>query len=172
MAFVLKEEKHPIPSRNRAPVSAILLALGLPATTISGCALFFTPPTVEIVGVELVSLGITSGTVAVVLDVTNESSRDLNVLGLFYDLEVRGAEGEGAWDRLVGGEYSEEIVIPGKETQRVRVPVPFEYRALGAAVQSFLARGEVPYRLQGKVSVRGFGTSFDVPFRAEGVIQP
>jgi LEA14-like dessication related protein len=127
---------------------------------------------VEIVGVELVSLGLTSGTVAVILDVTNEGSRDLNLQGLLYDLEVKGSKEGGAWERLVGGEHSEEIVIPGKETQRVRVPVPFDYRALGAAVQSFLSRGEVPYRLQGKVSVRGFGTSFDVPYRAEGVIQP
>ncbi|MGD2122317.1 MAG: LEA type 2 family protein [Gemmatimonadota bacterium] len=148
------------------------VALGIALAATSGCAALLTPPTVEIVGVELVSLGITSGTVAVVLDVTNEGSRGLNILGLLYDLEVRGS-GEGeTWERLVGGEHLEEIEIPGKETRRVRIPVPFEYRALGAAVQSFLSRGEVPYRLQGNVSVRGFGTSFDVPFRAEGVIQP
>jgi LEA14-like dessication related protein len=156
--------------RQLAVLPGPVLALGLLLS--SGCAAFFTPPTVEIVGVELVSLGITSGTVAVVLDVTNEGSRDLNVRGLLYDLDVRGSEEGGAWERLVGGEHSEEIVIAGKETQRVRIPVPFEYRALGAAVQSFLSRGEVPYRLQGKVSVQGLGTSFEVPYRAEGVIQP
>jgi LEA14-like dessication related protein len=149
-----------------------VLSLAAATSIVSGCALFLKAPSGEIVGVELVSLGITSGTVAVVLDVTNEGSGDLNVLGLFYDVEVRGAEGEDAWTRLVGGEYSEEIVIPGRETQRVRVPVPFEYRSLGAAVRSFLARGEVPYRLHGKVSVRGFGTRFEVPYRAEGIIQP
>ncbi len=147
-------------------------AMALGAAAASGCAVFFTPPSVEIVGVDLVSLGLTSGTVAVVLDVTNEGSRDLRIMGLLYDLEVMGADDEGGWKRLVGGEYSEEIVIPGSDTRRVRIPVPFEYGALGSAVRSFLSRGEVPYRLQGKVPVRGFGTSFNVPFRSEGIIRP
>ena len=172
---MISSVRGPGPGRSY-PFTAVgpgmVLGMALATFVVPGCAAFLATPTVDIVGVELVSLGITSGTVAVVLDVTNEGSRDLNVLGLLYDVEVRGTEGEDAWTRLVGGEHSEEIVIPGKETQRVRVPVPFDYRALGAALQSFLSRGEVPYRLQGKVSVRGFGTRFQVPYRAEGIIQP
>ncbi len=45
------------------------------------------------------------------------------------------------------------------------LPVSFEYRALGAALGSFLSRGEIPYRLRGEVSVKGLGMSLGIPFR-------
>ncbi|MBT8396160.1 MAG: LEA type 2 family protein [Gemmatimonadetes bacterium] len=144
-----------------------LLLLGLPS-----CAALFTPPSVEIVEVGLVSLGLTSGTAAVTLDVTNAGSKDLDLEAFFYEVRVRGPEGADVWTRLAGGVHSERIVIPGEEVQRVTIPFPFEYRALGAALRSFLSSGEVPYRVHGRVSVRRFGTSFDVPFRSEGILIP
>jgi LEA14-like dessication related protein len=147
-------------------------ALAIALASVGACAALFSPPSVEIVGVELVSLGLTSGTAAVTLDLANESSRKMDILGFHYELEVRDSEGDDRWRRLAGGFHSEEIVLPGEQVQRVTVPVPFEYRALGAALRSFLARGEVPYRLQGEVSVKGFGMGLDVPFRSEGVLKP
>lgn len=137
-----------------------------------GCALLFSPPSVEIVGVELVSLGLTSGTAAVTLELSNEGSRKIDILGFNYELEVRDSEGDAGWKRLAGGFHSERIVLPGEQVQRVTLPVPFEYKALGAALRSFLALGEVPYRLQGEVSVKGWGMGLDVPFHSEGVLKP
>jgi len=138
----------------------------------ASCAALFTPPSVEIVEVALVNLGLTSGTAAVTLDVTNSGSKELNLEEFFYEVSVKNPKGEDAWTRLAGGIHTERIVIPGEEVQRVTVPFPFEYRALGAALQSFLSSGEVPYRVHGRVSVRRFGTSFDVPFRSEGILIP
>jgi LEA14-like dessication related protein len=152
-----------------------VLRLGLlagAAFTATACASFFPPPTVAIVGVELVSLGLTSGTAAVTLDVTNEGSRAMDLLGMLYELEVQGHGTEAGWTRLAGGTHAQEVELPGGATRRVTVPVPFEYKALGAALQSFLARGEVPYRVQGEVSVKGLGMTFDVPFRSQGVLEP
>ncbi|MFH1764861.1 MAG: LEA type 2 family protein, partial [Gemmatimonadota bacterium] len=121
---------------------------------------------------ELVSLGLTSGTVAVTLDLTNASSRKMEILGFLYEVEVRDSEGDAGWRKLAGGFHSEKISLSGKQLQRVTVPVPFEYRALGAALRSFLALGEVPYRLHGEVSVKGLGVGLDVPFHSEGVLKP
>ena len=68
----------------------LTMALGLPLT--SGCASFLSPPSVEIVGVELVAVGLTEGLAEVTLEVGNEGMRDLNVRGIIYDLQVNTAE--------------------------------------------------------------------------------
>jgi len=130
---------------------------------------------VEIVDVGLVSLGLSSGTVSVSLDLTNPGSRELTVRGFRYQLEVlealhEGSERGNGWTRLAGGFHADEIRVPGKAKERVVIPVPFEYRALGAALRSFLARGEVPYRLSGEVAVRSWGMTVQVPFRTEGAL--
>jgi LEA14-like dessication related protein len=119
-----------------------------------------------------VSLGLSSGTVAVTLDLANESSRKIEILGFLYDLEVWDSEDDNGWKRLAGGFHSEKVVLQSKRVQRVTLPVPFQYRALGAAFRSFLALGEVPYRLRGEVSVKGFGIGLAVPFQSEGVLKP
>ena len=148
-----------------ALVAALLAAL-------PSCALLFKPPQVRIVGVELATLGLTSGTAEVVLEVTNEGSRDMTIRGFAYGLEVRDAGTEGAWKQLTEGYHAQEVSLPGNAVQRVRIPVPFEYEALGAALRSFLARGEVPYRLSGEVQMGGTGMGIRTPFRSEGVLKP
>ncbi len=47
------------------------ILLSLPA-----CATLFPPPTVEIIEVQLVSLGLTSGTVALTLELTNDEFQE------------------------------------------------------------------------------------------------
>jgi LEA14-like dessication related protein len=174
MAGPVGKERVKQSQRTAAPrghaIAASLSAVAL--VSFGACASLVPPPTIEIVGVQLVSLGLTSGTVALTLDLTNEGSRKMKILKVLYDLEVRGSDPGGAWERLAVGTHSEEIEVPGEGTRRVTLPVPFEYRALGAALGSFLARGEIPYRLNGKVSLKGLGLALDVPFRSEGVVKP
>lgn len=153
-----------------APASILLLAFLLPVLT--GCASFFTPPSVRIVGVDLVSVGLTSGTAEVTLEVTNQRSREMKIRGFLYRLEVRGSGGEEGWAMLADGTHPQEIVLPGDQVQEIVIPVPFEYRALGAALRSFLANGEVPYRLSGEVQVGGSRMGFTVPFSSEGILKP
>ena len=148
------------------------LAAVLLATLLQGCALFFQAPAVEIVDVEIVSLGLTSGTAEVVLEVTNESGRQMDIRGFLYEIEVKGPEEKEGWASLAEGFYSHELSIPGRETQRVRVPVPFQYSALGVAVRSFLSEGEVPYRLKGEVWIGGSSLGLQIPFRSQGVLRP
>ena len=54
----------------------------------------------------------------------------------------------------------------------MKVPVPFQYSALGVAVQSFLSEGEIPYRLRGEVSIGGSSVGVQIPFRSRGTIRP
>jgi hypothetical protein len=118
-----------------------------------------------------VALGLTSGTAEVVLDVTNEGGRQMDIRGFGYEVEVKGTQDVDPWTPLAEGFFSDEVSIPGRETRRVRIPVPFQYSALGAAVRSFLARGEVPYRVRGEVRVGGPGAGLRIPFRDQGVLK-
>ena len=153
---------------NLPRAAGLLLAAGL----MQGCALFYRAPSVEIVDVEVVALGLTSGTAEVVLDVTNEGGRQMDIRGVGYKIEVKDPRDDGGWDSLAEGFYRQELSIPGKETRRVRIPVPFQYSALGTAVRSFLSEGEVPYRLNGEVWLGGSSVGLQIPFRTRGVLKP
>ena len=148
--------------------SALLLSFLLA----QGCASLFTPPSVEIVGVELVAVGLTEGLAEVTLEVANEGFGDLNINGILYDLEVNTAiEGE-SWRTLSNGYFDGAVSIQRGQTQRVKVPVPFAYRTMGEAVLTFLRQGEVPYRLSGEVWVGGSGAGLQIPFRTRGILGP
>ena len=149
----------------------VLVFVGLVGFT-QGCALFFQPPAVEIVGVEVISLGLSSGTAEVALEITNEGGRQMNIRGFLYEIEVKGPDGGANWATLAEGFYDQALLIPGGEIQKVRVPVPFEYAALGDALRSLLASGEVPYRLKGEVWLGGDSAGLQFPFRHQGVLKP
>jgi LEA14-like dessication related protein len=163
----------------RTAAAAGLLRAAMAAgflVALQGCSLLGSPPSVSIVGVNLVSVGLTSGTAEVILDVTNQRSGSLDVRGFLYELEVRDQGDVGGqdlgWRRLAEGFHGERVVVEGNTTHRISLPVPFQYRALGAALRSFLADGEVPYRIRGEVSVRRWGSERTVPFRSQGVLRP
>ena len=153
----------------RAAVTVSLLFL---VGTLQGCAMFFRAPAVEILAVEIVSLGLTSGTVEVTLEVTNEGSRRMDLRGVLYEVEVRGPAEDEGWVSLAEGFHDQEISIGGKETQTLTLPVPFQYSAVGVALRAFLSEGEVPYRLKGEVWMGGASSGLQLPFRSQGVIKP
>lgn len=137
-----------------------------------GCASMFTPPRVDVVGVELTAVGLTEGMAEVTLEVTNEGVGNLDIRGILYELEVDTAvEGE-EWITLSNGFHEGPISIPKGRTERVKVAVPFEYRTVGEAVRAFLREGEVPYRLSGEVWVGGSGIGLQLPFRTQGILGP
>jgi hypothetical protein len=96
----------------------------------------------------------------------------MEIRGFLYEIEVKDPREDGGWVSLAEGFFSQELSIPGSETRRVAVPVPFQYAALGAAVRSFLSEGEVPYRLKGEVWIGGAGLGLQIPFRDQGVLRP
>jgi LEA14-like dessication related protein len=140
--------------------------------SLGGCAIFFKAPSVEIVGVQVTSLGISSGTALVELEVTNEQGREMKIRGFLYEVEVRRERDSGSWVPLAEGFSDQNLTIPGHETVSVEVPVPFQYEGIGEALIGLLSAGEVPYRLRGEVWTGGDAAGLQIPFRDEGVIRP
>jgi LEA14-like dessication related protein len=140
--------------------------------TLPGCAFFYKAPSVEIMEVQVTSLGLSSGTAVVALGVTNQSGREMSIRGFLYLVEVKAPGVDGSWTTLAEGFFDHALVIPGHETEAVNVPVPFEYAGLGEALRSLLSAGEIPYRVKGEVWIGGTNSGLQVPFRQEGVLKP
>jgi LEA14-like dessication related protein len=139
---------------------------------IHGCTLFFRAPSVKIVGVDLVSLGLNSGTAEVSLEVTNQESREMQIRGFLYEIEVGKSREGGGWNQLAEGFHDNPVTIPGGQTVTVKVPVPFEYSAVGEAVRRLLSTGDLPYRMKGEVWLGGGRMGLQIPFRSQGTIRP
>lgn len=164
----------------RSPLGSLLWTM-VPAflvlPLVGGCALFVKQPAVSIADVRVVSLGLVGGTARVELEVENPNRFDLTVRSLSYELEVaEGGTGEGGEERWVRLSREEEtrrdLTVPGRGSVRVEVPVAFEYRAVGTALRSLLMDGEVRYRVQGIVRVRGPVGEHRLPFRSRGRMTP
>lgn len=145
-----------------------LLFLG----ALQGCALFFQAPAVRIVGVEVVSLGLSSGTAEVALEVTNQGRSEMRIRGFLYQVQVKSPEDDGDWNDLAEGFHDQALAIPGRESREIRVPVPFQYSALKGAFRRLLSIGDLPYRLTGEVWMGGANLGLQIPFRSEGAFRP
>ena len=142
------------------------------AATLSGCFLFFENPTVRIADVRVSDVGLSGATALIGLEVVNPNGFSLTSTGVTYHLafEEPGStpEDEVQWTTIARGESDESVTVPGEETSRVTLSVPFRYEDVGRAVQSFLLRGELRYRLTGDLGVDGPLGRVRVPFDETG----
>jgi LEA14-like dessication related protein len=131
----------------------------------------FRKPTIELEGVELGSVGLTGGTILVNVRVENPNAIGFRAENLAYELFLRAprdSANEQGWERLTSGTYEEDIVIRGRETRTVQIPVEFRLSELGPVASSVMRTGRFNYRVAGTVQVRAAGTTRTVPFRKTG----
>lgn len=149
--------------------------LGLPLLllTVGGCSLFFQRPSISVVDVSVGSVGLDGATAEIALEIDNPNRYDLDVSELRYSLAIPDDEEDGGWTVLLDRAVPDSTTVPGRETTRVTVEVPFEYSVLERAGETFLRRGaRLPYRLRGHVRVTGPMTTVRVPFDREGLLDP
>lgn len=158
----------PIPGSGRAG-PRLVLATAL-ALLIPGCSFFYQDPTVRLLDVRVVGLGITSGTAEVTLEVDNPNRFALEVREFTYLLEV--AEGEDRWVELARGDVEETVRIGRRTTEAVVLPVPFQYRGAGSAIRAWLDTGQIDYRFQGELTARGPSRTMTFPVRSQGSLVP
>ena len=137
---------------------------------LAGCAtfrgLYFREPTVELQEVNVTGLGLSGGTLDLVLDVYNPNNYRIRSTRLEVGLDLEGAHfGDALLERPLdlSAEYHNRVVLP----------VRFEWAGVGAGARALMARRAVRYALTGavrldtplgdkKVALRGRG---DVPLR-------
>jgi LEA14-like dessication related protein len=156
--------------RARSGPSARLAVTAVLALLVSGCSLFYQDPTVRLLDVRVVGLGITSGIAEVTLEVDNPNRFALEVREFTYLLEV--AEAADRWVELARGEAEETVRIGRRTTEEVVLPVPFQYRGAGSAIRAWLDTGRIEYRLQGELTARAPSRTMTFPVRSAGSLVP
>ncbi len=136
-------------------LSAVLLAgcAGLPA--------YFKDPDLKLQRAVVRGVGLSGGTMDLVVGVYNPNSFDLHGTRLQVGLDVEGSH--------VGDvEYSSDFQVQKGDTTAVTLPVQFTWNGLAGAARTALGTGELPYTLTGQLTVETPFGDRRIPFTREG----
>lgn len=140
--------------------AAVALTAGGTACASLGRAVF-REPVVTLREFSVTGLGLTGGSVDVVLSVYNPNGYTLDAISMTYRVDVDSMQlGDGA----LGGRF----VVPEKDSAVVRLPVRFTYAGLGAAGRSLITAGTVNYRVRGDFTVSTPLGNFTRPYDQVG----
>ena len=137
-----------------------ILALTAAAVTLSGCAAINTwsnlqAPQVEVAGIKVSSLGLSSGTFDVTLRVQNPNSVELHGTHLVATIDTKD-------QRFAAIDLSNAFTLPKGAAVPIVVPVTIQWSGASSAVRQLIGAGSVPYRVGGRVTV-------DTPIGARGL---
>ncbi len=144
-----------------APAAAMALLVGL----LSGCALATaTPPTVEVLDVHLVGIGLTDAQLATTLCVTNPNANELAFRRVTVALDVSGAP-------LAVGASDLPVRLPPLSSTPVPFTVVATVQNLGPQLLGIVRGGSLDYRVHGTVSLQGV-LGLTLPFSRSGHLDP
>jgi LEA14-like dessication related protein len=118
---------------------------------VTGCAtirsaISFTEPDVSLERIDITGLGMSGGTLDLVLDVYNPNAYEIRGTRLELGLDLEGTHfGDALMER--------PLALSQQAHSRVVVPVRFEWAGVGAAARALVDRQSVAYRLAGAVLV-------------------
>jgi LEA14-like dessication related protein len=142
-----------------------LLLLGA-ALVLAGCATLarqaFQNPIVNLRDVNVRGVGISGGSLDVILSVYNPNNFRLDATRLTYRLFV------GDSVSLANGDVTTQTTVQAGDSTLVTVPVSFTYAGLGAAARQIFSTGSVNYRVVGDVTVGSAVGNFTVPYSSTG----
>ncbi len=157
-------------SRVRSVILVLLVLTGLPAVTQS-CAFLYSRPQVRILNVEVRNLGFTSGSLDVVVEVTNPNRFGVELRSMRYRLELEDPQIDDGWLSLASGEANERVSVPGREMQEVSLNLPFQYGSIGSLLRIVLDGDDLQYRVRGDLTARGPLGNMDFPFESRGTFE-
>lgn len=135
------------------------------ALALVGCATLglgsFQEPVVHFNDAKIRGLGLSGGSVDVVLSVYNPNRFDLNATRLTYRLMVEDKE-------LGTGALNNAFRVDNNDSTYVTIPVDFTYSGLGAAGRQLLSTGSINYRVIGDFTVDTPLGSFTRPYDQRG----
>ncbi len=134
-------------------------------TAFLGCATFgrggFKDPVVNLRDVVITGLGVTGGSVDVVLSVYNPNRFRLDAAKLTYRVDIDSIPlGSGALDN--------QFVVQSGDSSLVHLPIRFSYVGLGLAGRSLITAGSINYRVRGDFTVGTPIGSFTRPYDRSG----
>lgn len=151
------------PSRSQSRTARVWQLMLMPLV-LAGCAAFgksFEEPVVTVKEFVIAGLGLTGGSVDIVLNVYNPNGYKLDALGMTYRVDIDSTQ-------LGDGQLDGRFIVPAGDSSEVRLPVRFTYAGLGAAGRALLTSGSVNYRVRGDFTVSTPLGNFTRPYDRTG----
>ena len=146
----------------KTPLAALLLLV--PAAATIGCSGIpdtFRDPEIQLSQVIVRGVGLTGGTMDLVVNVRNPNSFDLRGTKLQVGFDVEGSH--------VGDiTYQDEFQVRKNDVSTLTLPVRFNWAGVGTAVRSAIGYGDIPYTMKGQATLRTPWGERVVPFTREG----
>jgi LEA14-like dessication related protein len=134
------------------------------AALLGGCAGlpgYLKDPDLHLDRVIVRGVGLTGGTMDLIVGVYNPNNFDLNGTKLQVGLDVENSH--------VGDlEYDDDFQMQKGDTTALTLPVRFDWNGLAGAARSALGYGELPYKLTGQLTIQTPFGDRKVPFTREG----
>ena len=148
---------------------AVSVAAAMVAASVSGCASIgrkvFEEPTVSFRQLRINGLGLTGGSLEVLLSVYNPNGYKLDATRLTYDLMLDSTQ-------FATGAIDQKFTVQDKDSTVVRLPIDFSWGGIGQAGRQLLNSGGVNYRVKGDVTVGTPLGSFTRPYTQTGRYTP
>ena len=151
----------------KVAVSAV--AAAMVAASVSGCASIgrrvFEEPTVSFRELRINGVGLTGGSLEVLLSVYNPNGYKLDATRLTYNLVLDSIP-------FATGAIDEKFTVQDNDSTVVRLPIDFSWTGIGQAGRQLLNSGGVNYRVTGDVTVGTPLGNFTRPYRQTGRYTP
>ena len=142
----------------RSMAAALLLVASACASLGRGS---FEDPVVTFKDARITGLGVSGGSLEIVLDVYNPNRFRLEGTSLTYRVLVDSTS-------FGDGEYTTRFGVDEGETNEVRLPLSFTYTGVGAAGRALMQTGSVEYRVIGDFTVTTPVGRFTRPYDQKG----
>lgn len=143
----------------RSPKLVLLLA------SVTACATLgygnFREPVVTYKDSVITGLGISGGSLEVVLNVYNPNGFRLDGTAMTYRINIDSIP-------FGNGTLSDKFVVNDKDSTQVRLPLSFTYAGIGQAGRQLIQTGSVQYTVSGDITVSTPLGSFTRPYSGRG----
>ena len=141
------------------------ITLSLTVLAMTACATLgqavFREPVVSYKDAVITGLGITGGSLEVVLSIYNPNSFRLDGTGLTYRIAVDSVP-------FGNGTLSQQFAVQEGDSTTVRLPLQFTYAGVGQAGRQLIQTGSVNYNVSGDITVGTPIGTFTRPYSGRG----
>ena len=145
--------------------AVLLVVAAVTVAGASGCATLgrkvFKEPVVNFQQLSISGLGLTGGSLDVVLSVYNPNNFRLDASRLTYNLMIDSV-------RFGSGALDQKFTVQSGDSTIVRLPINFTYAGIGEAGRQLLNTGSVNYRVSGDMTVGTPLGNFTRPYDRTG----
>lgn len=138
---------------------ALLLAAATACASVGRAA--FREPVVTHKDAVITGLGLSGGSLEVVLSIYNPNSFRLDGTGLTYRIAVDSVP-------FGNGSLSDRFVVQEGDSTTVRLPLSFTYAGVGQAGRQLIQTGSVQYTVSGEIMVSTPVGNFTRPYSGKG----